>query len=32
MIERDHESDPGIAHGDVFVNNDPFVSTCTRPT
>jgi acetone carboxylase, alpha subunit len=31
MIERDYESDPGIAHGDVFANNDPFVSDVHPP-
>src|SRR3972149_4983045 len=24
MIEHDYETDPGIAAGDVFANNDPF--------
>ena len=31
MIERDYETDPGIAHGDVFANNDPFVSDVHPP-
>jgi acetone carboxylase alpha subunit len=31
MIERDYEGDPGIAHGDVFANNDPFVSDVHPP-
>ena len=26
MIEHDYEADPGIRPGDIFANNDPFVS------
>lgn len=31
MIEHDYESDPKIAPGDVFANNDPFVSDVHPP-
>jgi acetone carboxylase, alpha subunit len=31
MIEHDYESDPGIAPGDVFANNDPFISDVHPP-
>ena len=31
MIEHDYESDPGIAAGDVFANNDPFISDVHPP-
>ncbi len=31
MIERDYEADPGIAPGDIFANNDPFVSDVHPP-
>jgi acetone carboxylase alpha subunit len=31
MIEHDYENDPGIAPGDVFANNDPFVSDVHPP-
>jgi N-methylhydantoinase B/oxoprolinase/acetone carboxylase alpha subunit len=31
MIERDYEDDPGINPGDIFANNDPFVSNVHPP-
>lgn len=31
MIEHDYEEDPGINPGDIFVNNDPFVSDVHPP-
>lgn len=31
MIEHDYESEPGIAPGDVFANNDPFISDVHPP-
>ncbi len=31
MIEHDYETDPGIAAGDVFANNDPFISDVHPP-
>lgn len=31
MIENDYESDPGIEAGDIFANNDAFISTVQCP-
>jgi N-methylhydantoinase B/oxoprolinase/acetone carboxylase alpha subunit len=31
MIEHDYEEDPGINPGDIFANNDPFVSDVHPP-
>ncbi len=31
MIEHDYETDPGIAPGDAFANNDPFISDVHPP-
>jgi len=31
MIQHDYESDPGIRPGDIFANNDPFVSDVHPP-
>ncbi len=31
MIDNDYERDPGIAHGDIFCNNDPFISDVHPP-
>src|SRR5690606_11078925 len=31
VIEHEYEKDPGIRPGDIFVNNDPFVSDVHQP-
>ncbi|MCE2390213.1 MAG: hydantoinase B/oxoprolinase family protein [Proteobacteria bacterium] len=31
IIDNDYESDPGIAPGDIFCNNDPFISDVHPP-
>ena len=31
MIDNNYEDDPGIRHGDIFCNNDPFISDVHPP-